>query len=114
MTQKPVAIGMLTCEQVIVEEITRNVTPVNCFGERAVTRFPSETIPFVLYALLTDGLGEMPLTVVIQRLDTYDEVHRVSSRYRFGNPLHEVRCVIRIRCSFPVAGYYQITLLARE
>ena len=60
MTQKPVAIGMLTCEQVIIEEKTRNVTPVNCFSERTVTRFPSETFPFIVFAPLTDGAGKCP------------------------------------------------------
>ena len=57
----------------------------------------------------------MPLAVVIQRLDTYDEVYRIRSRYRFANPLEELRCVVRIRdCSFPVAGHYQVTLLAEN
>jgi hypothetical protein len=40
MTQRPVAVGLLLCEQVIIEEGTRNVTPVNCFSPRAVERFP--------------------------------------------------------------------------
>lgn len=34
MPQKPAAIGLFLCEQVIVEEKTRNVTPVNCFTRR--------------------------------------------------------------------------------
>jgi hypothetical protein len=115
MGQVPVAIGMLTCEQVIIEEKTRNITPVNCFAERIVSQVPSEPFPFVVFAILTAGSGEMPIEVMIQRLDNYDEVYRIRSRYHFANPLHEVRCVVRVRdCSFPVAGHYQTTLLCEN
>jgi hypothetical protein len=113
MAQRPVAIGLLLCEQVIVEEKTRNVTPVNCFTHRIATRFPSEVFPFVVFALLTDGMGDIPLEVRISRLDTLDEIFRRSVSFKFTNPLSEVRCIVRIRdCSFPVSGHYQIMLLA--
>ena len=74
--KKPVAIGLLACEQVIIEEKTRNVTPVNCFTHRMVEQFPSEVFPFVVLAFLTDGLGEVSLEVRISRLDTMDEVYQ--------------------------------------
>lgn len=113
MPQRPVAVGLLVCEQVIVEERTRNVTPVNCFTHRTVERFPSEGFPFVVFAILTDGSGDIPLEVRISRLDTLDEIFRHAVSFRFTNPLHEIRCVVRIRgCSFPVSGHYHIMLLA--
>ena len=34
MSQRPAAIGLLVCEQVIIEEGTQNVTPVNSFRNR--------------------------------------------------------------------------------
>jgi hypothetical protein len=76
MKQRPVAIDLLPCEQVIIEEKTGNVTPVNCFTHRTVARFPSETFPFVVFAVLTDGSGTISMEVLIQRLDTLDEVYR--------------------------------------
>lgn len=113
MAQRPVAIGLLLCEQVIVEEKTRNVTPVNCFTHRIVTQFPSEVFSFVAFALLTDGMGDILLEVRISRLDTLDEIYRRSVSFKFTNPLSEVRCIVRIRdCSFPESGHYQIMLLA--
>jgi len=109
---KPVVIGLLLCEQVIIEENTRNLTPVNSFNYRSVDAFPSENIPFIIFALLTDGSGEMPLEVIIQRLDTLEIIYRRSQIVRFPDPLQEIRCMIRIRnCSFPVAGHYQAVLL---
>jgi len=113
MKQKPVAIGLLACEQVIVEERTRNVTPVNCFTYRTVDHFPSETFPFVVFAILTDGVGEMPLEVRISRLDTMEDIYQRSVSLKFTNPLQEVRCIVRIRgCSFPFSGHYDIILMA--
>jgi hypothetical protein len=111
MSQRPVVVGLFTCEQVIIEENSRNVTTVNCFTQRIVERFPSEVFPFVVFAILTDGLGEMPLILTIYRLDNLEEIYSRSLSLRFANPLQEARCIIRIPdCSFPVHGHYQLTL----
>ena len=113
MSQKPAAIGLLVCEQVIVEETTRNVTPVNCFTRRFVEQFPSEPIALVVFAILKDGIGEIRLNLVISRLDTYDEILQRSVLVRFAGPLQEVRCLFRIQgCSFPVSGEYEFALFA--
>lgn len=113
MKQRPIAIGLSLCEQIIVAETTRNVTLVNCFTHRTVDHFPADFVPFVAFALLIDGSGEIPLEVVIERLDTLEEIHRISLMGRFNNPLQTLRCTVRVReCSFPVAGHYQVSLLA--
>ena len=83
MTQRPVALGVHLCEQVIVEEATKNGTLVNCFTRRAVRQFRSEAFPFVVFATLTNGLGEMTLEAQIQRLDTLDAIFRRPLRVRF-------------------------------
>lgn len=113
MKQIPVAIGLLLCEQIIVEERTRNVMPVNCFTRRAVDRFPSVPFPFVSYSIITDGQGDVALSLAIQRLDTLEDVYRRRLAVRFVNPLLEARCVFRIRdCSFPIPGGYLVSLFA--
>ena len=113
MIQRPVAMGLFLCEKVIIEEGTRNITPVNCFTHRSVKRFPSEQFPFEVFSILTDGLGEMALQVLIRGLDTMDEVYQRSTTFRFPDPLQEVRFGLRIRdCSFPHAGYYEVILFA--
>ena len=112
MNQKPVAVGLLLCEQVIVEEKTRNVTPVNCFSRLMVERVPSEPVAFVLFATLTDGLGEMSLGVTIERLDTLNRIYQRFLTMRFTDPLQEVRYILRVRnSSFPRFGAYQVCLL---
>jgi len=113
MIQKPVAIGLFLCQEIIIEETTRNVTPVNCFTMRRVEGFPSDPFPFVVFAILTDGLGEARLEVAIQRLDNLEEVYRRGAPFHFTDPLQEVRCLFRIRdCSFPVPGSYEADLFA--
>lgn len=115
MAQKPVAIGMLLCDQVIVEEGTRNVTLVNCFTQKPVRRLPSDPFSFIVFSILTDGLGEFQLSVVIQRLDDLEEVYVRSIVVRFTSPLQEARCMLQCSdCSLPVFGGYQVTLLADD
>jgi hypothetical protein len=47
MIQKPVALSLVLCEQVIIEEKTRNMTPVNCFRRHKVDKLPSDNFSFV-------------------------------------------------------------------
>jgi hypothetical protein len=115
MSQKPIAVGLSLCEQVIIEEKTRNLTLVNSFTRRYVERFPAEPFPFVLFAILTDGSGEVKLEAAFQRLDTLEVIFRQRLTVRFTNPLQEIGCIFRVRqCSFPISGHYQVVLLAGE
>jgi len=111
MNHRPIAIGMVLCDQVIVEEGTHNVTPVNCFNHRELDVLPGESTFFAV-VWLADGEGELATQIVVQRLDTLDEVYRYARTFRFTNRLQESRCVAKIRdCKFPVAGYYQVSLI---
>ena len=68
---------------------------------------------FIVYAVLTDGHGEVTLDVVIRHLGELEEVYRRSKTLRFTDPLLEVRMTLRVtRCSFPVAGAYEVVLFA--
>ncbi|HZZ77607.1 MAG TPA: hypothetical protein VFE62_03755 [Gemmataceae bacterium] len=111
MNHRPVAVGLLLCDLVIVDEKTRNLTPVNCFSARKLDHFPGVS-DFYLVAWLADGLGEMPVEIVIRRLDTLDEVYRIERQLRFEDPLKDMRFIARIRdCEIPVAGYYEVSLI---
>ncbi len=113
MIQRPAAIGLLVCEQVIIEENTHNVAPVNCFARRSFRQFPSEPSTFFVFALLNDGNGKVALDATVQRLDNLDELRRVSVEVVFRDQLQEIRCMFRIRnFSFPVPGAYEVSLYA--
>lgn len=111
MSQRPVAISMLLCEQVIVDVKTRNATPVNCFNTRHLEAIPGH-VSFTALVWLTDGMGEVIAEVIVERLDSMEEVFRVEEILNFANPLQEMRCAVRIRrCPIPVAGYYLLSLI---
>lgn len=92
MNYRPIAVGLVLGEQVIIEEGTHNATPVNCFSIRALDEIPGIT-SFCAVAWLADGKGKLPVEVIIQRLNT-------------------ARFIARVRdCTFPVEGYYEVSLL---
>lgn len=102
----------MLCEQVIVEEKTRNVSLVSCFTHRTVKQFPSAPVQFTLFALLSDGAGAVTLKAMVQRLDNLEPIFQTSLTAHFPDPLQVVRCIIRLRCPFPEAGHYQVSLLS--
>lgn len=113
MSQRPLVVGLLVCEQLIVEARTYNVTLVNCFTKRKAEQFPSGPHRFTVFALLADGLGEIALDVVVRRLEDLKVIYRQRQRLQFADPLEEVRFLLRItNCSFPTPGAYDVQLLA--
>jgi hypothetical protein len=111
--QVPTVIGLLLCEQVVIEKHTENISLINCFTKRTIGDFPSEPQRFAVVALLTDGFGEIALDLVIEHLDNEDEVYRESQRLRFIDRVQEVRFLYRVtRCIFPEAGTYEVNLEA--
>ena len=112
MKQRPIAVGLLVCEKIVIEAETRNLTLVNCFHQRTVASIPSEPVSFVVCALLTDGQGEMPFAVRIERLDTLQMVMERRGLIRCSSPLAETRFRVRMQeVRFPVSGLYQGVLL---
>src|SRR5262249_31939561 len=104
--------GLVLCQQVIVEEGTRNITLVNSFNRLTVEAFPSAPQRFAVYTMLTNGRGAATLTLEISRTDTLEEIFTRSTRIAFADPLRHLRLWIRVRsCSFPVMGRYQVALL---
>jgi hypothetical protein len=113
MPQIPTVIGLLVCEQIVVEERTHNVTLVNCFTRRKVESFPADGQKFAVFAALTDGLGDIKLRLVVQRLATQEDVYSESRTLRFTDRIQEVRFLFRVtNCSFPAAGAYDVILFA--
>jgi hypothetical protein len=106
--RRPVAIGLVLCEHVIIEEGTRNVTPVNCFSFREVDDFPGHG-SFSVVGWLADGAGTIAAELVVQRLDTLEEIYRDIGELNFRNSLNAARFMARVRdCDFPVPGYYEV------
>jgi hypothetical protein len=111
--QRPSAVGLISCRLVIVEDKTRNVTLANTFQRLAFASFPAIPEPFCVYTVLTDGLGDIVLDLVVSRCDTLEEVYTRSFKATFTDPLRQLRLWWRVRsCSFPVPGPYEFALRA--
>jgi hypothetical protein len=112
MVPTPVAIGMVTCEKVIVEERTRNISLVSCFDRIVVGEFPTAPQRFAVFATLKDGEGNGTITLVITHLESDEEIYAQEGLVHFPNRLSEVRALFRVNaCRFPTPGRYLVSLL---
>lgn len=113
MPNRPVAIGLMLCDYVLVEERTRKVSLIGTFSGLGMERFPMAAPPFCVYALLTDGEGRMPMDLVVSHLETDQHIATYRGQVAFPDRLTDVNYLVRLRdCRFPEAGTYQFTLLA--
>jgi hypothetical protein len=115
MLQRPNAVGLILCEQVVIAEKTRNATLVNSFGRLRFKAFPSPPQRFVVHAVLTDGLGDAKMSLVVSRLDTLEDIAEYRWSMQFADPLRDVRLVLRLPgLSFPQPVRYQFALSAAD
>jgi hypothetical protein len=109
----PTAVGLLVCEQAVIEENTRNITLVNCVSRVRCAAFPSSPKRLVVYAVLTDGRGNATMRLNVARLDTLEDVYETSWPMRFRDPLRDIRLILRLPpIEFPVPERYQFCLTA--
>lgn len=112
MTPKPEVLGLTLSDHVIVEEGTRKISIIGTFTRIVVGQTPSRPVPFCVFASLSDGLGEGKIALRITRLQTDVVVYAQELPIRFSTKLAEVQVLFRVnRCSFPDAGWYDVTLL---
>jgi hypothetical protein len=71
MTPKPVVIGLLLCDRVIVDKDTNSPSAIGIFTGLAVERFPSEPQRFSVLAVLTDAQGDGRGKLAVYRLDQH-------------------------------------------
>ena len=58
MVPTPVALGLVLCDVVIVEEKTKKVSLIGTFARIKANEFPATPLPFSVRAVLTDGSGD--------------------------------------------------------
>lgn len=109
----PIVRGLFLCDVLIQDTQTTKVSLINLFDRLRCSDFPAEAKPFVVYALLTNGSGEVNLTAEVESLDglqvVYTRTMRVRLPYRVA-ALH-VRFNV-VGCIFPQPGGYQVVLYA--
>ena len=103
--------GLILCEQVIVDLHTRNPSPISIFTGLVVDEFPSEEKTFSVFASLTNGRGSGRIRIVATRMDNDDIIYDQEYPIQFPDPLVVVNIHVRIRnIRFPVDGRYEFVL----
>ncbi len=111
MTPPPVAIGLILCDQVIVDLHSRNLSPISIFTGLAVDDFPSQEQRFSVFSSLTNGRGQATIRLAVSRLDTGEETYEQEHSILFPDPLLVVNIHFRLRTiSFEAAGLYEFVL----
>lgn len=83
MVPCPVALALVLCEKVIVEEGTRNASLIGTFNHLHAGTFPFVPLPFCVVATLTGAQGEGEITLSVTRLETDEEVASLTRRVEF-------------------------------
>ena len=114
MIQRPLAVGLKVCQHALLDVYTRHVSLVNCYRKLRFRKLPSAPQSFTVCAVLTDGLGEVKLSMEISVLAAWgEEKHLIFRSWNetFVNPLKEKWFLVRFsQFSFPQPGNYLFAL----
>jgi hypothetical protein len=111
MAQRPSAISLMLCDQVVFEQGTQKPYLLGVFTGIAVDGFPTAPQRFDLFVALTDGLGAVTITLTVVHLDTDQEIYVQRIPVTFPDPLRVVNLRFRVRqLIFGAPGTYLFAL----
>jgi hypothetical protein len=113
MIQRPNALALMLCDQVMIELATYKPSLIGIFTGIAVGGFPSGPHRFDVFAALTDGLGSGTIELSVTEMASGEQAYAQSSSLNCTDSLLVINMRMRVRqCFFPVAGDYLFTLSA--
>ena len=111
MSQRPSAVSLMLCDQVIFEEGTQKPYLLGVFTGLAVEIFPTPPQKLDVFAALTDGSGDVTMTMSVVHLEVNQEIYEQQLRVHFPDPLRLVNLRFRVRqVIFDVPGTYLFAL----
>src|SRR5438128_1540977 len=112
MVPRPVALGMMLCDYVIVEKGTEKISLIGQFERFRLASFPGIAPAFCVFATLTGAQGSGTIELEIQDLATLQQIKGWTQVVQFPDRLSHVRVVFRVNnCTLPSPGYFQANLL---
>jgi hypothetical protein len=109
----PVAVGLMLCDQVIVDKDTNKPCLIGIFTGLAVQDFKAPQ-KFSAFVALTNGRGQVSVDLIGFRLDNGDQVYKQSFAVVFPDPLTVVNMNIRVRSLvFSAPGWYDFVIRIR-
>ncbi len=110
--QRPAALGLLLCDQLIIEQRTQKPSAIGIFTGITTDRFPSSPQRLDVFAALTDGLGDGTIDLLVTQLEGDQQIFAQSMEMTFPDPLKVVNVRFRFRqLSFPSPGVYVFALV---
>jgi hypothetical protein len=111
MPQQPSAISLMLCDQVVFEQGTQKPYLLGVFTGVAVDGFPTAPQRFDVFAALTDGQGDVTITLTVVHLETDQEIYTQRVRVEFPDPLRVINLRFRVRqLIYGTAGTYLFAL----
>lgn len=111
--QRPTALGLTLCDQVILDTYTGKRTLVGMFDELFCDGVPFIPPPLWVYAALTDGQGRIALDLVVSDMETEEELVVVQHEMEFTSPLSITHLRMNFPdLQFPRSGYFLFQLSA--
>jgi hypothetical protein len=115
MPQRPSAVSLMLCDQVVFEQGTLKPYLLGIFTGVATDRFPTAPQRFDVFAALTDGLGAVKMTLSVLHLETDQEIYAQQMNVNFPDPLRIVNVRFRVRrLVYDVSGNYLFALTADD
>jgi hypothetical protein len=97
MAQRPKAISLMLCDQVVFERGSHKPYLLGVFTGVAVDRFPSVPQEIDIFVAFTDGHGNVRMRLSVVYLEPNEEVYAQPLTVVFPDPLKVVNLSIRVR-----------------
>ena len=115
MWELPLIQGLMLCERVDVDPATGLPTLVRRFTRVRRDRFPTGPVGFSVFAVLSNGFGDIPLTLLIGDPAADRHLKELRTVLRFADRLREVPFHVAVEnVSFPRPGVYEVSLYAAD
>lgn len=115
MPQRPSAISLMLCDQVVFEQGTQKPYLLGVFTGVAADSFPTVPQRFDIFAALTDGLGDVAMTLTVVHLETNQEIYSQRMAVSFPDPLRVINLRFRVRqLTFRLPGTFLFALMVDD
>lgn len=115
MPQKPSAIALMLCDQVVIEQGTLKPYLLGVFTGIAASSFPTGPQRLDVFAALTDGLGHVTIVLTVIHLETNKQIYAQEMQMDFPDPLQIINLRFRVRrLVFDEGGTYLFALTVND
>ncbi|MCI0637476.1 MAG: hypothetical protein L0Y72_22390 [Gemmataceae bacterium] len=115
MPQRPSPLNLILCDQVVFEQGTQKPYLLGMFTGVAAESFPTERQRFDIFAALTDGLGDVTMTLSVARMEANQEIYSQTMTVSFPDPLRVVNLRFRVRqLIYEAPGTYLFALTTKD